>query len=37
VLEPAIWERLELALVVILALAVVVSIGLFFAAAGGSA
>jgi hypothetical protein len=35
--EPAIWERLELALVAILALAVIVSVILFFAAAGGSA
>lgn len=34
--ESAIWERLELAFVVILALAVVVSVILFFAAAAGS-
>jgi hypothetical protein len=34
VLEPAIWERLELALVAILALAVIVSVILFFAAMG---
>jgi hypothetical protein len=32
--EPAIWERLELVLVVVLALAVIISVILFFAAAG---
>ena len=36
VLEPAIWERLDLALVTIMALTVIVSVILFFAAAGGS-
>jgi hypothetical protein len=34
--EPAIWERLEVPLVAILALAIIVSVILFFAAAGGS-
>lgn len=36
VLEPVIWERLELAFVVILALAVIVSVILFFAVAAGA-
>jgi hypothetical protein len=33
--KSAIWERLELGFVVVLALAVIVSVLLFFAAAGG--
>ena len=33
--EAAIWERLELVLVAVLALAVIVSVALFFAAAAG--